>query len=285
MERLDALTPIKEGATYAEFYCPVCKEENFKITLTGDRAGAFRCWSNSCNSSEIREALGGKTVDRQIYVKPKAVYNSVPFAQGCQFINIDKYDLPATSSYWSNKYGTRVNRTEYTYSPECRTSRIDFVEDGKKRKQVYPQHWLEGEWCYGASPKFPFYNSSYLLNQAGIVFVVEGEKTATIFTDSLGWLALSPPGFGWTEEWLKSAFQKLYWAVEGVFVLPDNDRVGQSKAWKVQQACWSWHIPCEIIELPLAEEGEDAADLIQKGIDVRSILLQETAYFLNKIGA
>lgn len=282
LERLDALTLIKQGSTYAEYYCPVCGEENFKVTLTGERAGAFKCWSSCCDSLDVRKALGCKTIHHESFIKPKTVYNRVNFPKIFQLVSVDKYDLPTTSSYWSNKYSTRVNRTEYIYSPECRVSRIDFIENGKKRKQAYPQHWLEGEWCYGVSSRFPLYNQSYLLNQKGIIFLVEGEKAATVFTDHTGWLALSPPGFGWTEEWLQNTFRKIYWSVDGVFVLPDNDEVGKTKAWKVQQACWSCQLPCEVIDLPHQNSGEDVADLIQSGVDVTSLILERANCFKGK---
>jgi predicted P-loop ATPase len=71
LDHLDKLIPAKEKGSYV---CPVCGDDNLKINMSN---GAYKCFSNECESSLIRDAIAplnqeSKNKYRQAKARPKS---------------------------------------------------------------------------------------------------------------------------------------------------------------------------------------------------------------------
>ena len=165
------------------------------------------------------------------------------------------------------KQGSRVI-THFSYNDKAMVERIDFVEE-IKRKECYPKYREGSSWKYGGNECFGLFNARYITN--GTVIFAEGEKTADLITQVTNFLCLSPPAFGWNENYISSKL--INPKISGVIYLPDNDSAGEKKAKIVQKSCWMVGIPCLVFKYKgEMNEGDDFVDLHNRGEDIRKIL-------------
>jgi hypothetical protein len=158
-----------------------------------------------------------------------------------------------------------ANVTTYRYSNTHQVERIDF-HDGSKKKFL-PSYFKDNKRIYGADYNCPLFNEHLVLGKKTL-YLVEGEKCAVTFTKELGMLAVTPPGFGWTQKYLLPKLQSLIIKGIDLVIVPDNDKPGLLKAELARKIAWSVGMACQIINLPNAAEGEDICDLLFRNIDL-----------------
>lgn len=204
---------------------------------------------------------------------PHKTITPVTYPSPIRLLEIPDYPLPPVKTYYSPKYSAQVKETSYYYSDTQRVKRIDRPGG----KDIYPLYRTANnpeEIC--GNNGFPLYNEKYMHKTlAYTYFLVEGEKAATIFTQHTGWLALSPSGGGWSERHLLPLFRRLFWQIESLIILPDNDAPGDSKARLVQDCAWAAGFAAKIIDLKeyYEKEKEDVVDLIDRGVAVKEIIM------------
>lgn len=268
-EHLDRLEILEEIPSQYTCSCPAC---GGKLMINRER-GAYYCFTGECPPKEIRTAMGLSFTTSSDYT-PQKYIRSVPIKQfeAVPLVQGDLKENMITRSYYSVKYQELIKETVFYYKKSLVVKRID-KEDGSK--VFFPAYYTEesNQWTYAKKEEYPFYQESQLrrLNKEGrflpYIFIVEGEKCAYQFTKSTGYLALSPPGHGWTAKWLEKHIKSLRWLVKGYRVLPDNDAPGLKKAVLFANAAWELGIPCDIVKPDYTdcEKGEDVVDLISQG--------------------
>lgn len=247
--------------TQVTFACPVCGGK-LKVRKANQ---AYKCYTNNCSVLDIKKAIGVASQLESEYIYKPAV-SETEFPQRVRLWQLTMpYNLPEV----------RGNKIIYHYNANALVERIEATETTAKR--FYPKHRNKaGNWIWGDSPLHGWYNQEQLIvrQNANVLFIVEGEKTASAFCSNTHWLALSPPGFGWSEIWLKLNLLKLVPVIDAVIYVPDNDSPGAAKAKLIQQCCWRVNLGCLILNLDNYYEhpGDDIADLIDRKLDVKEIL-------------
>lgn len=271
---LSKLSLVSEISSEYTFICPVCEGKKFKVRKIN---GAYACYSNFCSTADIRSKLGVKEeflTENKLFSKPITHLNfqvskQIKWLKAVKYIEVLNYKVCTVQEFTNQKH------TSYVYNEKAKVERIDF-SDGRK-KQFYPKHMSNSVWNYGVgNTEFGLFNDKYITNQKGTFLFAEGEKTADILIKKSGYLTLSPPPFGWKNNYLTKEFLKHLHLLEGIIYFPDNDEPGIKKAELIQQAAWGINIPCYIV--PLSEwhflnEGDDIADLIlDKDINIHNLL-------------
>lgn len=243
---------LEEFPSSITFKCPVCSGK-LKVNKN---TKAYACYTNNCTSQEIRNKLG---VPLRSYEDKFKKYNHVVI-NPVKFKNINVDNIIRVENYQlANK---DKNKTTYVYNDNCIVERID---KQNRTKDLFPKYKIDDVWKYGMSDNFGFFNEEKLKDKKGIILIAEGEKTADYCSYYSGYLTLSPPGFGWNEQWLMKNIHRLFCNITGVLYLPDNDQVGFNKAKLVEQACWKNCKPCKILNVPKfsVSTGDDIADLVE----------------------
>jgi phage pi2 protein 07 len=261
----DQLEFVAENNTQLTYRCPVC----FSKLQVSKRKLAYMCVSD-CSSSDIRAHLDiPRSADYfpKVYVAPKPI--PLPRKINLHKCNA-KYDLEQ-QHFFHPKYEESAVKTIYNYSPHHRIVRMDLLESGEK--MFYPNKKIDGRWQIVADEQHPFFNEDKIHQKDTFVTLVEGEKCAVELSKQ-GILAITPPPFGWGENRLEEGFKRLYYDIDGVLVIPDNDIVGLKKAVRVQNACWRVGLPCRILNLEdyYCTEKEDVADLIKRGLNINEVI-------------
>ena len=264
LEHLDKFEHVTESATQITLRCPCC----YSKLQVKRKTGAYFCVAG-CTSYDIRKELGLQNNSGNVnFCKPLPVEIRCP--DNIQLHPLSQPISPFSNTYISAKHSQRVTRTEYIYSDTFKIVRIDLLVDGGKK--FYPLVLRDENWIVDSPDVIGFYNASYVNDPNSFVVFVEGEKCATALSNE-GILAITAPSFGWSETWLKRAMTPLKGRAGGFIYVPDNDAVGYKKAIDVKYCAWDVGLPCKVVNLSayLAEK-EDVADLIEKGIDVVSII-------------
>jgi len=264
LDYADQLEFVKETNTQLTCRCPVC----FSKLQISKRNSAYFCVSD-CDPVDIRRNMDLPTTNRyqpKIYVPPK----SIPLPRKIDLHTCDIVYNLETQSFFHPRLQKQAHKTIYQYGEIYRIVRLDIEDDDEK--MFYPNKLVDGKWGVEACDKHPFFNENAITQKNKFVTLVEGEKCAVALSEQ-GILAITPPPFGWSEDRLKVAFDRIYYDIEGVLVIPDNDAVGLTKAVRVQNACWRSGLPCRILNLEdyYRVEKEDIADLIQRGIDIKKL--------------
>lgn len=251
------------GNTVKVYTCPCCNKPSLKVNIASPTK-PYACWSGGCSKEDIRKSLR-LTVQKSEIIRP-ASYNIQPIKlETIEPLFVSDYIPPITVRHNVTHDNKLANVTTYRYSDTHQVERIDF-HDGSKKKFL-PSYFKDNKRIYGADYNCPLFNE-YLLVGKKTVYVVEGEKCAVEFTRELGMLAVSPPGFGWTEKFLRPKLQSLSSKVSGLVIVPDKDKAGLLKAQTLRTIAWSVGLPCRIINLPNAAQGEDIVDLLARNVDV-----------------
>lgn len=263
----DRLTILSESNTYLYFKCPVCAGK-VGLQKTGRRAGSYWCYTSNCNTGDIWHGVTGyraKGVE-VLDVEDVPVINRVESIALLR-INIP-YSLPCQRSYYSPLLDTTATETTYIYDDVSVVKRTDYHDEhGTKVKRFLPQYYDNGEWHNGTHYKWLLYNERYLpvCESGNAVTLCEGEKVADKLTSATGYLTLSPPGFGWNDDYLAFAFNRLFMHINGIIYCPDNDEVGVKKLQLIRDIAHKNHMWCEVLEPP--NDVNDFADISNEEIE------------------
>lgn len=258
------LTIISETNTEYRFRCPLCGGNNLKLNK---RTGAYKCFTGYCDNNGIRSHLGLNSGYKGDY-RAISVANIIkPVTTTAKFkpIKCANYE-PAKKRILGGR-----TITHYIYNEKTQVERVDYY-GGERKKECYPKYLSGNVWKYGASPEFTLFNSRYIGKDSGLVLMAEGEKTADTLTYFSNYLTLSPPPFGWNEDYISRNL--LNPNIQAVLYLPDYDEAGNKKAGIVQRACWMVNIPCLIFKYDnlSMNDGEDVVDLIERDINVKELI-------------
>lgn len=262
---VDQLEFVSENNTQLTYRCPVC----FSKLQISKRKTAYMCVSD-CSSADIRRNLDipfSPNYRPKVYVAPRPI--PLPRTIRLHTCDLD-YDLEQ-QEFFHPKYNEPAIKTVYNYSPFHRIVRMDLLESGEK--MFYPNKKVDDKWTILADDPHPFFNEINITQKDKFVTLVEGEKCAVALSQQ-GILSITPPPFGWSENKLEQGFKRLYYDIDGVLVIPDNDSVGLTKAVRVQNACWRIGLPCRILNLETyyRVEKEDVADLIKRGLNMIDVI-------------
>lgn len=265
LDYADQLEFVKETNTQLTCRCPVC----FSKLQINKRNSAYMCVSD-CDPKDIRRNMDIPTsvhYQPRIYVPPKPIILPRKIdLHTCDIV----YNLE-TQSFFHKRINKQAHKTVYQYSDIYRIVRLDIEDDNEK--MFYPNKLVDGKWDIIADENHPFFNEDKIKQKNKFITLVEGEKCAVALSEQ-GILAITPPPFGWSEDRLQKAFERIFYDVDGVLVIPDNDAVGLTKAVRVQNACWRTGLPCRILNLEdyYRVEKEDVADLISRGLDIKRVI-------------
>lgn len=141
------------------------------------------------------------------------------------------------------------------------------LEDGAPylridRPGFYQHHWNGSGWAKGApkGPKIPYRLPELLQAEHDTVLIVEGEKDADKLV-SLGLLATT--NSGGAEKWTADLNQ--YFKGRDVYILPDNDDVGERHAAKVAESLATVAREIRIVRLPGLPPKGDVSDWLDGG--------------------
>ena len=264
----DRLAPTKRKHRYE---CPVCGGHSLTIN---QKTGAYKCWSNECDSKDIREEIApelfnssnSSTYSRsQFKRKPKPpaptpAPTPAPIPPG----EIELATLPYSPTPSQPINRGRYTEIKYPYSPTqwvlrkqnsdgfkltlpYHTTSNGKVVCGKGDSQWQPYRWNEvlqygvGKWVLGA----------------------EGEKDTDNSRIALEFVTFTFQGASWGEDSLLSAANQIKNAgIAGIIYLPDNDDAGRKKAEKLAIACAKAGLPFITINpVRLWSECPDKGDI------------------------
>lgn len=267
LEHIHDLEIIEDSNTQYTIRCPICLG---KIRIKKS-TGVYHCFGAECPTYLIRRELGlDSNFKRDYYYKPYVEPLPIPLAKPIILHDCDFIFKPNQSEYL--KDGQKVIRTVYEYDDVHHMIRLDYPNTDKK-KDFYPLWKIDDRFVPMGDPEHPFFNHSLIKDSSRYVLFVEGEKNA-ITVSQLGILALTVPSFCYTTERLEKSFEKLFYAVKGVVVVPDNDPVGFQKALRIRNACYKVGISCLVLNFTnyYEQENDDLVNLIERGIDVKTLL-------------
>ncbi|MBE9213759.1 hypothetical protein IQ247_13975 [Plectonema cf. radiosum LEGE 06105] len=279
----DRLTPTKRKHRYE---CPVCGGHSLTIN---QKSGAYKCWSNECDSKDIREAIAPELFNSSNYSShSRLLYKRKPKPLPPTPAPIPSGDIELATLPYSPTPSQPINRGRYTeikypYSPTqwvlrkqnpdgkkitlpYHTSSNGEVVCGKGDKQWHPYCWDEvlkygiGKWVLGA----------------------EGEKDTDNSRSDLKLVTFTFQGASWGEDSLSTAANRFKNAgIAGIIYFPDNDDAGRKKAEKLAYACAKAKLPFIAIN-PVRMWSEcpdkgDISDWIDSGLASITALNQEIA--------
>lgn len=251
------------GTTVEVYYCPCCNRKSLKVNIRKE-SKPYKCWSGGCSNDSIRKALRLTVQPKAEIIKPRSLNIKPIRLEKIEPIIVSDYISPTTV-----RYGIHDNKpatiTTYRYGNFHQVERIDF--HGEDKKKFLPSYIQQGRRVYGADYNCPLFNQELIENNKTVYFV-EGEKCADILTREVGVLAVTPPGFGWNDKYLRQALQRIAFKVNGIVILPDKDETGEKKASLVRCVAWSLGIPCNVVKIPGTKAGEDVVDLLNRNVDV-----------------
>jgi hypothetical protein len=272
IDYLDKLTVIEEKNTEYSFVCPVCGGHRLKYNK---KSNAYACYTNQCKPRDIRNKLGYVYENRDEIKVSTLVIEEPIFNNKINYTYIDQEEIIPIKK--GNKYYSK-----FIYNSDCVVERYDYIKDSKQVKDCYPKVKINGIWTYASSNLFGLYNDIYLKEKSTLI-IVEGEKSANIFSSYSNKLVLSPPSFGWNNNYLIPWFITKSDLIENIIYFPDNDKSGHNKAQVVQKAAWSSGIACKIIDLSYIfsmQDSDDVVDLINRNENVNLILDNPSKYYV-----
>lgn len=221
LSHLDQLVPVegKSTATTGEYYCPLCKAENFKVDLKTGKYNAFGC---DCNTSEAGKKAVIEAIAPSTWEKP-----------------------PRQASKQTFTYDRLANGVAESIAQVVRS------DDGQGKRQFYQQHWDGARWAKGlpgeVKAQVRLYRIFRPVNERAKgdrIFLVEGEGKV----DAL--LNLGIPAtcaIGGAGKWKQYGHPNYLEDLKGyqVVLCPDRDEPGVKH--------------CEEVEADLVEHGIDVA--------------------------
>jgi hypothetical protein len=277
----ERLTPTKRKHRYE---CPVCGGHSLTIN---QKSGAYKCWSNECDSKDIREAIAPELFNssnsstysrRKFKRKPKTpAPTPAPIPPG----NIELAQLPYSPTPEPKINRGRLIEIKYPYSP---TQWVLRKQNPDGFKLTLPYHTTSnGKCCCGKgdSQWQPYRWNEVLEYGVGKwVLGVEGEKDTDNSRIALQIVTFTFQGGSWGEDSLLSAANQIKDAgIAGIIYYPDNDDAGAKKAEKLALACAKANLPFIAIDpVRLWQECPykgDISDWIDSGLSSVEKLNQE----------
>ena len=160
----------------------------------------------------------------------------------------------------SRQVAAKPQATEYVYRLEDGTPylRVKRTPD----KQFYQAHWTGSGWASGAprGPKIPYRLPELLRAEHDTVLIVEGENDAEALA-TLGFVVTTNAGGAgkWTDD-LAEPFKG-----RDIYILPDNDQVGEKHAAQVAQKLAAVAREIRIVRLPGLPPKGDVSDWLAAG--------------------
>lgn len=266
LDYVDQLEFLRETNTQITCACPSC---GAKLQIS-KRKGAYFCVAG-CESHDVRNAMdlpfSNHSRRNTLFIAPKPI--PLPRRINLHRVSIN-YTLE-TSTFFHRKTQQNAQKTIYEYSPNHRVIRVDFAESGDK--SFYFMVRKNDEWTVQFEDDFPLLHQNLIIEKNKFITLVEGEKCAVELVRH-GLLAVTPAPFAWSEERLQRHFNDVYYDVEGILCIPDNDEIGLKKAVRVQSAAWRCGLPCRILNLEeyYVQSGDDVVDLYDRGINVVQLI-------------
>ncbi|MBD2499838.1 DUF5906 domain-containing protein [Anabaena azotica] len=278
-DHLDKLNVLKQTRSEIIAYCPVCGDNNLKITLNGKHAGRYACYSGGCTSEQIREAIAplsealenagiksyrgsGKRGNLRVINSPVKVYKPAPLPEG-EIVLAELPEVPETLPAIQKGLNTEIT---YQYSCDQWIIRTDYYKETGERARKTTKPWHVNADGKNVNSKgdnpWPIYRLSEVEEFASGKWVlgVEGEKSVEA-ARFLQLCAITWMGSAWAEVDLVGGLMALKKAgVVGLVYLPDNDAPGEKKAQAIANAAAKTQFPCLILN-PL----ELYADMPEKG--------------------
>jgi len=253
----------KSPKSKSKYFCPVCSGSNLDINL---KSGEYRCFSNECDSRDIREAIAPwadsprnrKNSGQKHYSQkpePKTIPQPALIPGTVDLAIFTPTDFPEV----------RGGKVIYPYSDRQWVERVNLPDGGKK---ILPFHSGSEKAGKGDEP-WPMYRESEAIAHGlgKFVAMAEGEKCVESLR-SIGVVSTTFQGGSWTEHDIESAILRFKKAgVAGIAYLPDNDDAGFKKAEKVRTACAKWAMPYVGISpgrLGITTEKGDIHDYIKE---------------------
>lgn len=292
LDNKDKLAPYitKETSSYIQIQCPVCGSASpgIKVSKASHAKGAYRCYSNYCESKKIRQALGiedeknyhlspYKTqLQKSVYSAPIKLDKIIPKTELKEPKLIECLDYTPIVPTIHRFANGEKKITIFPYSEKQRVYRLDDVN--KKQKQVYLQTLnSEGVWEAGIGNRlWQVYThglASSLSNQSSdnqnTILFVEGEATAE-YVKNQGIAAITVASPFYNPESLEKLLYVLfttYRQIENVIAVPDEDEPGYHKANLVCSICHYLKRRAKVQTLSdtlglsyVPEKGSDLAD-------------------------
>lgn len=258
------LDRLESSPKKGKFMCPVCGGGSLDVNK---KNGAYRCFSNECESADIRQAIA----PLEEPIQPKAKRAPKKKAEPVT-VNVlpSLGTLPDNRTYPEKTQFNGGYNIRYWYSKTQWIVRRDFV-DPTKGKDIRPWHHPDGA-ALAKMGKGDRPWDAYRLNEAlefaagNWVCVVEGEKCVEAMR-FIGIPAITFSGSAWTAKDFSAAIAKLKGKVHGMLIIPDHDDAGYLKGDKLSEACASHGYPCLMLN-PLdiwgnMPEKGDIADWIK----------------------
>jgi DNA-directed RNA polymerase subunit RPC12/RpoP len=246
----------KESPSQITIRCPLC---NSKIQIK-KATGAYFC-VGGCSTENIRKAWG--------------------FYAYSSFIPPTRLPITPLSVDFSSNILTRINKYYPSKTIEIENGRKIYYEYSENKRAVrkevrgfkkiiLPEVKVNEKWVGIEKQKeikitdFPFYGEKYLQKEKNKILMVEGEKCVDIIAEKWGVVALSPIGGGWSEKGIEKNLARLFYKIDSIIYLADNDEAGRKKEKLVLKSAWYQGIPCSNYPLDkyFKYEGEDIGDLL-----------------------
>ena len=241
------LEVLSELPTEICYKCPSCggKLKYKKLDW------AYLCVTENCSTAQIRTALGLSSSSG--IITPSTLVIKQPTITKFDELMVSPPHYQLAKQY---QIGDR-HITYFSYSDEFIVERVDY--DDEQPKQLFPKYRVGNKWIYGRGKNTSLFNQRYITN--GSVLIAEGEKCADIVSSITGWLTLSPPSFGWSNNYLIAQLSNPH--ITGIIYLPDNDKIGRVKSDLIKYVAWSLGKPFYVVPLDdvTSDDGGDIADL------------------------
>lgn len=239
---------LSELTTEICYKCPSCggKLKYKKLDW------AYLCVTENCSTAQIRTALGLSSSSG--IITPSTLVIKQPTITKFNELMVSPPHYQLAKQY---QIGNR-HITYFSYSDEFIVERVDY--DDEQPKQLFPKYKVGNQWIYGRGKNTSLFNQRYITN--GSVLIAEGEKCADIVSSITGWLTLSPPSFGWSNNYLFAQLSNPH--ITGIIYLPDNDKIGKVKSDLIKYVAWSLGKPFYLVPLDdvTSDDGGDIADLV-----------------------
>ncbi|WP_024547134.1 VapE domain-containing protein [Picosynechococcus sp. NKBG15041c] len=265
LDHLDRLNHLGRG----RYNCPVCNSKNFTISK---KTGAYKCWSNECDSALIREAIAptdAPAPKKKLPPKQKAKPVFIKDAPTWR-------ELPGDRTYLKRGDTGKAYLWTYDYGDGHTVRRIDYFDRdarGEKigdpyKKEIRP---FDGDNMGKGDRPWDAYRIDEAIaacNGGRWIFAVEGEKCV----EAMRWIgvpSITWQGGSWTDQDLsRTIIQLKANDCGGLIFIPDNDAPGAKKAEKVIEACAAHSFPCLVLDMldlwrDCPEKG-DVADWIKE---------------------
>jgi hypothetical protein len=276
LKYLSRLKIVKESDSHYTCICPVCGDDNFKINRRGRYVGAYKCWSNLCSNTEVKDHLGYKE-----FAPPPPKHNYItklkplPVSfRGSSVVTCPNYiPIKSVITRYIGNYCTK--ETIYQYSNTQRVLRIDNLDT--QTKYVFIQTRQEDfTWSSGmGSETWPIYKRGLenIISDPNFdtLIVVEGEKTAEALKEKgLAAITFVGPSFHSPLNKTLLVFKSLYPHIKNFLYCPDYDEPGEKKAQRLREECWRVGLACDILGIEeivsSPEPGMDLADVDENTI-------------------